>query len=234
MNRFVPLAAFEHDGQAVIAVDADASIQLCNSAARRLLGVTPGECTSGTCWGFASFRTLDGRPFCGPDCPVQSAAKEGRPGAQHWVVPTKGSCAGRPVEIVSFFVPGEQAGRRAVLHFLRPAHLPVATNAAARPFDLEAAGHISEREAEVLRLLADGLSTAAIARALGITNNTVRNHLGNIFHKLGVHGRIEALAAFTRTVAEATDQGHAEETRGDPPEPKPQLPTPQAFRPRTR
>jgi DNA-binding NarL/FixJ family response regulator len=50
------------------------------------------------------------------------------------------------------------------------------------------------REREVLTLLARGLSTQEIAEALFISMSTVRNHVQNIFDKLGVHSRPEAIA----------------------------------------
>ena len=52
---------------------------------------------------------------------------------------------------------------------------------------------LSRRETEVLNLLAKGLSNKEIAQALRISAHTVRNHLANIYPKLGVHSRLEAL-----------------------------------------
>ena len=51
----------------------------------------------------------------------------------------------------------------------------------------------TERETEVLRLLQQGLSNKQIAMALGITERTVEFHLSNIFTKLGVNSRTEAV-----------------------------------------
>jgi ATP/maltotriose-dependent transcriptional regulator MalT len=52
---------------------------------------------------------------------------------------------------------------------------------------------LSERELEVLRLLAGGYSTQQVAEALVITTGTVRNHLKSIYSKLNAHSRLEAL-----------------------------------------
>lgn len=52
---------------------------------------------------------------------------------------------------------------------------------------------LSARESEVLELLAEGLSNAEIGRALFISPLTVRNHVSNIFAKLQVTNRRQAM-----------------------------------------
>lgn len=51
---------------------------------------------------------------------------------------------------------------------------------------------LTERELEVLRLLARGMSNRDIAKELFIAENTVKNHVRNILEKLQLHSRIEA------------------------------------------
>ena len=53
---------------------------------------------------------------------------------------------------------------------------------------------LSEREIEVVRALAEGLSNQEIAEMLFITVGTVKKHLKNIYGKLGVHSRTHAVA----------------------------------------
>lgn len=53
---------------------------------------------------------------------------------------------------------------------------------------------LTERERDVVRLLARGSSTADIAAGLGITPRTARNHIQNVLCKLDVHSRLEAVA----------------------------------------
>ena len=53
---------------------------------------------------------------------------------------------------------------------------------------------LSEREREVLRLAAEGRPNAEIARRLYLSEKTVRNHVSNIFTKLGVTDRAQAVA----------------------------------------
>jgi ATP/maltotriose-dependent transcriptional regulator MalT len=53
---------------------------------------------------------------------------------------------------------------------------------------------LTDREVEVLRLLPRGLSNAEIAEALFVSPRTVQTHLTNLYGKLGVGGRAEAVA----------------------------------------
>jgi len=52
---------------------------------------------------------------------------------------------------------------------------------------------LTEREREVLELIAQGLDNREIARRLTISHKTVRNHVSNIFNKMQVAGRAEAI-----------------------------------------
>jgi len=53
---------------------------------------------------------------------------------------------------------------------------------------------LSERELEVLQLIAEGLTNPEIASRLFLALNTVKTHAGNIYSKLGVHSRTKAVA----------------------------------------
>ncbi|GAA4409966.1 response regulator transcription factor [Actinokineospora soli] len=59
---------------------------------------------------------------------------------------------------------------------------------------------LTRREAEVLALVADGLSNHAISARLHLTEGTVKSHLARVYTKLGVNSR-------TAAVATATDLG---------------------------
>ena len=50
---------------------------------------------------------------------------------------------------------------------------------------------LTERELEVLRIMTAGISNAAIAEKLGITENTVKNHIHNMLEKTGCGSRTE-------------------------------------------
>ena len=53
--------------------------------------------------------------------------------------------------------------------------------------------HVTPRQMDVLRHLAQGHSTAIMAEKLGIATETVRNHVRAIIARLGVHTRLEAV-----------------------------------------
>lgn len=57
---------------------------------------------------------------------------------------------------------------------------------------------LTPRELATLNLLADGKANKEIAAALGISERTVKTHLGNLFGKLGVTSRTEAVKVATR------------------------------------
>jgi two-component system NarL family response regulator len=57
---------------------------------------------------------------------------------------------------------------------------------------------LTDREMEVLRLVAQGLNNRDIAKELFISENTVKNHIRNILEKLHLHSRMEAVVYAVR------------------------------------
>lgn len=63
---------------------------------------------------------------------------------------------------------------------------------------IEQSASLTNREREILALLADGLGNKQIATRLGISPNTVKTHLELLFEKIGVRSRAEAVAVGVR------------------------------------
>ncbi len=59
---------------------------------------------------------------------------------------------------------------------------------------------LSERELETLKLVAKGMSNKAIAETLFISEKTVKNHLYNVYKKLGVRDRTQAAIAVLKAL----------------------------------
>ncbi len=55
---------------------------------------------------------------------------------------------------------------------------------------------MTRRQAEILALIATGLSDKQVALRLGVTHGTIRTHLRRLFHAYSIHSRAEAVAAW--------------------------------------
>ena len=84
----------------------------------------------------------------------------------------------------------EQAVEYALTEEEEPALPPAEENASAAPASLPAG--LSAREAEVLKLVAKGLTNAQVAEELFVRPRTLNGHLGSIYAKLGVSSRAAA------------------------------------------
>jgi DNA-binding NarL/FixJ family response regulator len=96
------------------------------------------------------------------------------------------------VEFDRFWDLGESSGSEHVLRLLR------LSNIAQRPADFEGSSVLSERELEVLGLVAEGLTDREIGEVLFVSPRTVATHMARILDKLGVESRTAAATMAVR------------------------------------
>ena len=189
------------DGAFVIA--ADGRIVLWNRSAERILGYSARDVLGRPCCDVFIGSDDSGNRLCYQGCHVQTLVKMGEP-IQSFDMHTR-TKVGKPVWIsVSILStpPNGKAGPMTV-HLFRDVtatkellslvheRLAALAGGGERP---EAASSLTRRELEVLRLMTEGLNTAGAAGRLHVSPATIRNHVQNIFGKLGVHSRLEAVA----------------------------------------
>jgi len=63
--------------------------------------------------------------------------------------------------------------------------------------------HLTPREVQVAKLVCEGLDNEQIGHKLHIAYNTVRAHLGNMFHKVGVRGKAALILEFVAVLQRA-------------------------------
>ncbi len=170
-----PIAAFDVGGR-MIAV---------NEAFVHFTGIPREEALVAPCWELVGAIEESGALVCRESCPILAHAARGLP------VP--------PLDVLVRSVAGPRraslstvwarcGAERVLFHLVRAAR-PVTDVAAWQQLP-----PLSARQQEVLRLLAAGLSTRAIADRLVLSPETVRNHVRRLLHALGCRSRLEAVA----------------------------------------
>jgi PAS domain S-box-containing protein len=194
-------------GDGACAVGSDGRIVLWNRAAERMLGYTARESLGRPCCDVFVGHDDNGNRLCYQGCHVMTLVGLGET-IQSFDMKTR-SKAGRPVWLnVSILrVADAGPGGPVTVHLFRDVTATKElltlvherlTAMAERETGADAHGVLSRRELEVLRLLAAGLNTRAAAERLHVSPATVRNHVQNLFAKLDVHSRLEAVAYASR------------------------------------
>ena len=178
---------------------------LWNRAAERILGWSAREVLGRSCCEVLVGSDVNGNRLCYQGCHVMSLVEQGE-AVQHFEMQTRAK-TGKSVwlDISILEAPAANGGRSMTVHLFRDV---TATKAL---LDLvgkqlgslatsngDGPALMTKRELEILQLMSAGANTKMLAERLHVSRATIRNHAQNIFAKLGVHSRLEAVAYATQ------------------------------------
>ena len=196
-------------GEAVFAIDSSDRIILWNKKCEEMLGRPARAVLGKKCYDVMAGRDANGNVYCYRNCPVAYQARETpKDPVHHFELSVEGGARGerKTVEVSLFAIPSFHPALSTVVHVLRtgrrsPTTLERSLAAEAQvreplwPMETKSGEPIvlTSREKEILRCLAEGLSTTAIGKKLFIAPVTVRNHIQSILQKLDVHSKLAAV-----------------------------------------
>ena len=195
---------------AVFAFDSNDLVILWNKGCEQLLGRSAYQVLGRHCYDIMCGRDIYGNLYCCPNCPVTVQGREHPkdPVQRFELDVATGDGGKRRVAITTFAIPGPRPSLATLVHVLRvpgqaasplegeleqAVAVPQKQRAALRTPEGQVAP-LTEREQEILRRMARGLATTAIAEQLFISPVTVRNHIARILSKLDVHTKLAAVA----------------------------------------
>ena len=191
-------------GEPSFAVDQDFRVIAWNPAIERLTGLAEPAAVGRSCHEVMAGRDVFGNRFCGEGCALSAMARKGEP-TRHFEIDVRTS-RGDPlrVAVIAIVIRDAPSGSFNIIHVLQPTadprpdlDSPPGAWLATGDVPMEERDHSSAaltgREIEVLRLLERGEPTEDDAKILGISAKTVRNHIHNVFRKIGAHNRLEAV-----------------------------------------
>ncbi|MDE2181084.1 MAG: PAS domain-containing protein [candidate division NC10 bacterium] len=199
-------------------------ILFCNHAAETILEASAQQVVGQKCGEFFNGRDSNGNQLCQWPCPLKMSLSRGDL-IQHFEMATR-TRTGKPlwIDVSCVALPSADNQPPTVVHLFRDvtaAHqLEVLvrqqlaqTQLAMSEKTVSPIGELTRRELQVVTLMRTGATTAAIAEQLFISKTTVRNHIQNIFSKLKVHSRLEAVA-YVNEIARREPTTHAEAGQG--------------------
>ncbi|HEX6663379.1 MAG TPA: LuxR C-terminal-related transcriptional regulator [Gaiellaceae bacterium] len=172
----------------VFAFDETLTIVAWNESAGALTGIDAAEAVGRPCWEVVGGQDDGGGMLCHQHCSRARLAREGWPlAAQEMHI----RCAEGRRRVVLDTIAALDDGRALFLHVIRDA--PQSPPTEKPPPDLGRLPHLTPRQLDVLRLLAEGIPARAIAVRLGLSEPTVRNHIRATLLELGAHSQLEAV-----------------------------------------
>lgn len=198
----------EGTADAAFVVTLGGEICFWNRAAERLFGYTAAEVSSKTCYEVLQGEDALGTIVCTGECSVQHCAAHDRPVPAFDLEVKTRSGQRIWVNVSTILFDDSRLHRRLIAHLAHDiSERKQLEQAFARMVDLSKEvisvgdGHpglapiesLSEQEQRILKLFADAKNSGQVARDLGITLPTLRNHLHAINQKLRTHNRLEAV-----------------------------------------
>lgn len=199
---------FERTSDAAYVVNDEGEICSWNKAAERLFGYTRAEAIGKNCQDLLQGKGALGIPICGDHCSIRECAAK-RADIPNFDLEVKARSGRRLWVGVSVLVyDNPRNGHRFIIHLAHDIterkkneellrkmmalsqQLSALPEFMGRPVPV---APLSENEREILRMFSVGRNSTEIARKLGITLQTLRNHLHHINQKLHTHNRLEAV-----------------------------------------
>ncbi len=187
-------------GDTAFGVDRTGKIVLWNKAAEDSLGFPASRALGQKCWELLSGQDQDGNRYCCEHCPLREMNFRHEP--VHGFRRTFKTASKQTRQFdVSWLTVIDEPGNEVLLHICRPEvkhqDASIDLGPGLNPV-LTELGTLSEREAEILKLLAKKVSTRDIAASMSISTRTVRTHIQHLMYKLRVHKRREAIEVARR------------------------------------
>jgi len=92
--------------------------------------------------------------------------------------------------------------------------MPIGSGSEFAMYSFQAIKHLTKREVEILRLVAEGLTNDEIGKRIFISEKTVKTHLTNIFDKLKVNNRFKAALLIMERASESVSQSQGWKGKG--------------------
>lgn len=197
---------FQNTSDAAFGIDKQSRVRFWNDACEKLLGLSFKQVENEKCYSVLSGTDLDGSPLCGPDCHASKKILNGRP-VSHYDLMVKGADEDSLIVNVGAYITPEMYRERtdtAAFFVLRRIDCYRLLKRMSDGGTLKRNEYkpdsfrLTSRELQILDLASKGVSTIDIANQLFISTITVRNHFKNIFCKLDVHTRAEAVSLALR------------------------------------
>jgi DNA-binding CsgD family transcriptional regulator len=182
-------------GDTAFAVDRKGIIVLWNAEAENTLGFSRHEALGKKCWELLCGIDNNGNQYCCRFCPLLEMNFRHEP--VHSFHSSYKTASDQRVQFeVSCLTVFDKPGTEMLLHICRPNAMPVETEEVQTSSFTPASeqiGALSQREQEILELLAKRVSTRDIAEEMSISIRTVRTHIQHLMYKLQVHKRTDAV-----------------------------------------